>query len=224
MITEEKDYGMSKFFSGVYLWMFIGLAISGLVAYFTSVTPAMWKIVATSYTLIIILELIVVIAFSALRRKVSPNVAKILFIVYSAISGLTLSSIFLVYEIGSIGMVFLSSALMFGLLALYGYTTKTDLSSMGKVLFFALLAIIIMSIINIFVGNSTFGIVISIVSIVVFFGLTAWDMQALKRMYAYYRNDEQELSKMSIYGALDLYLDFVNIFLELLSLFGKRRD
>lgn len=224
MITKEKDYGMSKFFSGVYLWMFIGLAISGLVAYFTSVTPAMWKIVATSYTLIIILELIVVIAFSALRRKVSPNVAKILFVVYSAISGLTLSSIFLVYEIGSIGMVFLSSALMFGLLALYGYTTKTDLSSMGKVLFFALLAIIIMSIINIFAGNSTFGIIISIVSIVVFLGLTAWDMQALKRMYAYYRNDEQELSKMCIYGALDLYLDFVNIFLKLLSLFGKRRD
>lgn len=224
MITEEKDYGMSKFFSGVYLWMFIGLAISGIVAYFTSVTPAMLKIVLSSYTLIIIAELVVVIAFSALRRKVSVNVAKILFVVYSALSGLTLSSIFLVYEIGSIGMVFLSSALMFGLLALYGYTTKTDLSSMGKILLFALLAIIIMSIINIFAGNSTFGIVISIVSIVIFLGLTAWDMQALKRMYVYYSNDEQELSKISIYGALDLYLDFVNVFLKLLSLFGKRRD
>lgn len=224
MITEEKNYGMSKFFSGVYLWMFIGLAISGLVAYFTSVTPAMLKIVLSSYTLIIIAELIVVIAFSALRRKVSPNVAKILFILYSTLSGLTLSSIFLVYEIGSIGMVFMSSALMFGLLALYGYTTKTDLSSMGKILLFALLAIIIMSIINIFAGNSTFGIVISIVSIVIFLGLTAWDMQALKRMYVYYSNDEQELSKISIYGALDLYLDFVNVFLKLLSLFGKRRD
>lgn len=224
MITKEKDYGMSKFFSGVYLWMFIGLAISGLVAYFTSVTPAMWKIVWSGYTLIIILELIVVIAFSALRRKVSPNVAKILFVIYSAISGLTLSSIFLVYEIGSIGMVFLSSALMFGLLALYGYTTKTDLSSIGKVLLFALLAIIIMSVINIFVGNSTFGIVISIISIVVFLGLTAWDMQALKTMYNYYKNDEKELGKVAIYGALNLYLDFINIFLELLSLFGKRRD
>ena len=156
--------------------------------------------------------------------KTSKTVAKLLFVLYSAISGLTLSSIFLVYKIQSVGIVFLSSALMFALLAVYGYTTKQNLSSFGKILLFALLAIIIMSVINIFVGNGTFGIIISVVSIMVFLGLTAWDMQALKSMYNYYANDENELNKIAIYGALDLYLDFINIFLNLLNLFGNSKD
>ena len=222
VINSENK--MSKFFSKVYLWMFIGLLTSGVVAYYTAVTESMLYFVSRYFTFIIILELIVVIAFSALRRKVSPLVAKILFLVYSIISGITLSSIFLVYEIGSIGMVFLSSALMFGLLAVYGYVTKTSLTSLGKILLFALIAVVIMSIINMFIGNSSFSIFISIVSIVIFLGLTAYDMQKLKAVYNYYENDEAELSKASIYGALDLYLDFINIFLDLLRLFGKSRD
>ena len=222
VINSENK--MSKFFSKVYLWMFIGLLTSGVVAYYTAVTESMLYFVSRYFTFIIILELIVVIAFSALRRKVSPLVAKILFLVYSIISGITLSSIFLVYEIGSIGMVFLSSALMFGLLAIYGYVTKTSLTSLGKILLFALIAVVIMSIINMFIGNSSFSIFISIVSIVIFLGLTAYDMQKLKAVYNYYENDEAELSKASIYGALDLYLDFINIFLDLLRLFGKSRD
>ena len=220
----DNNNGISKFFSKVYLWMFIGLLISGGVAYYTSITPSMIKFVYGSYGWILITELIVVIAFSALRKKVSPGIAKVLFVTYAAISGLTLSSIFLVYKIQSIGMVFLSSSLMFGLLAVYGYITKTDLSSFGKILLFALLAIIIMSVINIFAHNGTFGIIISIISIVVFLGLTAWDMQALKAMYNYYASDEKELGKIAIYGALDLYLDFINIFLQLLNLFGKSKD
>lgn len=222
VINSENK--MSKFFSKVYLWMFIGLLTSGVVAYYTAVTESMLYFVSKYFTFIIILELIVVIAFTALRRKVSPLVAKILFLVYSIISGITLSSIFLVYEIGSIGMVFLSSALMFGLLAIYGYVTKTSLTSLGKILLFALIAVVIMSIINMFIGNSSFSIFISIVSIVIFLGLTAYDMQKLKAVYNYYENDEAELSKASIYGALDLYLDFINIFLDLLRLFGKSRD
>ena len=220
----DRENSMSKFFTKVYLWMFIGLLVSGGVAYYTSVTTGIRGLVYSYFNWFLILELVVVIAFSALRKKVSPLVAKILFIVYSVVSGLTLSSIFLVYRLDSIGMVFLSSALMFGLMALYGYITKTNLSSFGKVLIFALLAVIIMSLINMFIGNGTFGIVISIISIVVFLGLTAYDMQSLKAMYNYYENDEAELDKVSIYGALDLYLDFINIFLRLLQLFGKSRD
>lgn len=220
----NSDDGMSRFFSKVYLWMFVGLLISGGVAYYTSITPSMIKFVYSGYAWILILELVVVILFSALRKKVSPTVAKLLFVLYSAISGLTLSSIFLVYKIQSVGIVFLSSALMFALLAVYGYITRQDLSSFGKILFFALLAIIIMSIVNIFVGNGTLGIIISIVSIAVFLGLTAWDMQTLKSMYNYYSNDENELNKIAIYGALDLYLDFINIFLQLLNLFGNSKD
>ena len=185
---------------------------------------AMMKFVYGSFGFILLLELVVVIVFSALRKKVSPLVAKILFLVYSLISGLTLSSIFLVYKLGSVGMVFLSAALMFALLAIYGYTTKSDLSSFGKILIFALIAIIIMSIINIFVKSSGLDLFLCIVSILVFLGLTAWDMNNLKAMYNYYASDEKELSKIAIYGALDLYLDFINIFLNLLSLFGKRND
>lgn len=215
---------MSKFFSKIYLWMFIGLLVSFGSAYYTSVSSGMLRFVYNNYTWILLLELIVVIAFSALRRKVSPMVAKILFIVYSLISGLTLSSIFLVYKIGSIGMVFISAAVMFGLLCAYGYFTKSDLTSFGKILLFALLAVIIMSVISIFIGNGTFEIIISIVSIVVFLGLTAFDMQNLKNIYYYYENNPDELDKASIYGALDLYLDFINIFLNLLNLFGKERD
>lgn len=220
----DSGNGMSKFFTKVYLWMFVGLLISFGVAYYTSTNLNMIYFMLRNYTWIILAELLVVIFFSFLRRKVSSLVAGILFVVYAALSGLTLSSIFIVYEIGSIGMVFLSAALMFGLLAVYGYVTKNDLSSMGKILIFALLAIIIMSLINLFVYNSTFGVIISVISIVVFLGLTAWDMQNLKMIYNYYASDDKELNKASIYGALDLYLDFINIFIQLLSLFGKRKD
>lgn len=224
MVINNNDDGMSRFFSKVYLWMFIGLLVSGGVAYYTSVTPGVRGVVYSAFNWLLILELVIVIAFSALRKKVSPLIAKILFIVYASISGLTLSSIFLVYRLDSIGMVFLSAALMFGLMAAYGYITKTNLSSFGKILIFALLAVIVMSLINMFIGNGTFGIVISIISVVVFLGLTAYDMQNLKAMYDYYANNENELSKVAIYGALDLYLDFINIFLRLLQLFGKSRD
>lgn len=224
VIKNKNENGISKFFTKVYLWMFIGLLLSSISAYFTFVNPAMNSFVYSSFGLILTIELIVVITFSLLRRKVSPMGAKIMFIVYSIISGLTLSSIFIVYKLSSIMVVFLSAAIMFGLLALYGYFTNQDLTSFGKLLIFGLLAVIIMSIINIFVTSQSFDITISIVSIIIFLGLTAWDMQNLKRIYYYYENDSVALDKSAIYGALDLYLDFINIFLDLLRLFGKSRD
>ncbi len=224
VIKNKNENGISRFFTKVYLWMFIGLLLSSISAYFTFVNPAMNTFVYSSFGLILIIELIVVITFSLLRRKVSPMGAKIMFIVYSIISGLTLSSIFIVYKLSSIMVVFLSAAIMFGLLALYGYFTNQDLTSFGKLLMFGLLAVIIMSIINIFVTSQSFDITISIISIIIFLGLTAWDMQNLKRIYYYYENDSVALDKSAIYGALDLYLDFINIFLDLLRLFGKSRD
>ena len=204
--------------------MFIGLLLSTISSYFTFINPAMNSFVYNAFGLILIIELIVVITFSLLRRKVSPMGAKIMFIVYSIISGLTLSSIFIVYKLSSIITVFLSAAVMFGLLALYGYFTNQDLTSFGKLLIFGLLAVVIMSIINIFVTSQSFDITISIISIIIFLGLTAWDMQNLKKIYYYYENDYDALDKSAIYGALDLYLDFINIFLDLLRLFGKSRD
>lgn len=223
-MTKNIDSRMSRFFSQVYLWMFVGLLVSAGVAYYTANSVAMLRFVEQSYFFIIIAELLVVILFTALRKKVSPGMAKLLFIIYAATSGLTLSSIFIAFKITSIAVVFVAAALMFGMLALYGFITKQDLSSLGKILIFALLAIVIVSLINIFVGNSGLSIFISIISVVVFLGLTAWDMQALKSMYNYYQNDESELNKVAIYGALDLYLDFINIFLQLLNLFGSSKD
>ena len=220
----SRERGMSNFLSKVFLWMMIGLLISGGTAYLTYATPSITKFVYQFYTLILLVELIVVISFTALRRKVSPSMAKLLFIIYYIVSCLTLSSIFIVYKLGSIGIVFLAAALMFGLMGIYGLTTKNDLSSFGKILIFALIAIIIMSVINIFVQNSEFNIFICIVSILIFLGLTAWDLNNLKTIYRYYESNEEELNKAAIYGALDLYLDFINIFLNLLNLFGKRND
>lgn len=224
VIKNKNENGISKFFTKVYLWMFIGLLLSTISSYFTFINPAMNSFVYNAFGLILIIELIVVITFSLLRRKVSPMGAKIMFIVYSIISGLTLSSIFIVYKLSSIITVFLSAAVMFGLLALYGYFTNQDLTSFGKLLIFGLLAVVIMSIINIFVTSQSFDITISIISIIIFLGLTAWDMRNLKKIYYYYENDYDALDKSAIYGALDLYLDFINIFLDLLRLFGKSRD
>ena len=222
MVIEKNE--RSRFFAKVYLWMFIGLALSGIVAYFTSVTPKMINFVYKNVFPIFMVEIIVVIAFSALRSKISPVVAKILFAIYSLISGLTLSSIFAYFDMGSVVMTFVSTAVLFGIMAIYGYITNQDLSSFGRLLLFALIAIIIMSIINMFVLNSTLGLIVSVISIVVFLGLTAWDMRNLRNIYDYYSGNKEELDKAAIYGALDLYLDFVNIFIDLLRLFGKSKD
>lgn len=219
----KKDNGISSFFTNVYAWMVVGLLVSGITAYYTSINQSLLSFVYKAFTLLLILEIVVVIVFSFLRKKTNPSLARVMFIIYSLLNGFTLSSIFLYFKIGSVIVVFISAALMFLLLAVYGYVTKTDLSSIGKIFIFALIAIIIMSIINMFLGNGSFGIFISIVSIVVFLGLTAWDMQKLKAIYSYYKDDEKELKTSAIYGALDLYLDFINIFLDLLNLFGKQK-
>lgn len=220
---QNNDLGLSRFFTKVYTWMFIGMLTSGAIAYITSINQNMIRFVYTNFYLIIIAELAVVIILSALRKKVSSSVAKILFILYSALSGLTLCSIFIVFKLDSVLYVFISTAVMFATLSFYGYSTKQDLSSLGKMLLAALISIIICSIINIFTGNGTFGIIISVASVAIFLGLTAWDMQNLKRIYYSYQNDSEQIEKASIFGALNLYLDFINIFLELLNLFGEKK-
>lgn len=222
-VIEKQSNGLSRFITGVYAWMFIGLLVSGVTAYVTANTPSILKFVFSNFFLVIIAELIVVIAFSALLKKVSPIVAKLLFIIYAVINGLTLSSIFIVYELGSITLIFVSSAILFGALAIYGYTTNQDLTSLGRMMFFGLIAILIASLINLFVGNSTLDIILCVVGIVVFLALTAWDMQRIKGIYNSCEDDEM-INKLSIYGALELYLDFINIFLRLLQLFGKSKD
>ena len=171
------------------------------------------------YLVFAILELILVIVLSSRIRKLSPSTCKVMFLLYSFVSGLTFSSIFITYKMVSIMYVFLISALLFGIFALIGYKTKVDLTKFGTYLFMGLFATIIVSIINIFVGNQMLDIIISVVIILIFVGVTAYDIQKIK----YLSNSSIPEENLAIYGALELYLDFINIFLNLLRLFGDDR-
>ena len=211
----------NKIFSKVFFWMFIGLAITFGVGYYVSLNENMLYNVFSKYLwFFLIAEFIVVIALSAGIRKMQPLTAKILFCVYSFLTGLTFSSIFVVYNITSIVFVFGITSLLFLIFALIGYYTKVDLSKLGVYLLMALLGVIICSIINIFVGSETFDLGITIVCLLVFIAYIAYDIQVVKRNLYLIENEDN----LAIYGALELYLDFINIFLRLLRFFGNSRD
>lgn len=206
----------------VFMWMFIGLLVTFGTGSIVSMNQNMlYKVFSSGmYFILIILELGLVIFLSARIRKMNPLTAKITFILYSFVTGLTFSSIFVAYELESIMMVFLIAAVVFGIFAFLGLTTKMDLSKIGTYLLMGLLGIIICLVVNMFLGNETFTLIISIISILIFIGFTAYDIQKIKYLTEYY---EQEDS-LAIIGALELYLDFINIFLDLLRIFGKSRD
>ena len=211
----------NKIFSKVFFWMFIGLAITFGVGYYVSLNEAMlYNVFSKYYIFLIIAELVVVIVLSARIRKMQPTTAKILFCLYSFITGLTFSSIFVVYELMSIMYIFGITAFIMLVFSLIGHYTKIDLTKIGTYLFMALLGIIICSIINMFVGNETFNLTLVIICLIVFIIYIAYDVQVIKRNL--YMIEEED--NLAIYGALQLYLDFINIFLRLLQLFGKNRD
>jgi hypothetical protein len=217
----DKMLESNKIFSKVFFWMFIGLAITFGVGYYVSLNENMLYNVFSKYLwFFLIAEFIVVIALSAGIRKMQPLTAKILFCVYSFLTGLTFSSIFVVYNITSIVFVFGITSLLFLIFALIGYYTKVDLSKLGVYLLMALLGVIICSIINIFVGSETFDLGITIVCLLVFIAYIAYDIQVVKRNLYLIENEDN----LAIYGALQLYLDFINIFLRLLRFFGNSRD
>lgn len=211
----------NKIFSKVFLWMFIGLAITFGVGYYVSLNANMlYNVFKTYYWFLIIAELVVVIFLSARIRKMNPLTAKILFCAYSFLTGLTFSSIFVVYKITSIVYVFGITSLIFLIFALIGYFTKLDLTKIGTYLFMILLGVIICSIINMFVASNSFDLVITIICLIVFIVYIAYDIQIIKRnLYLIPEEDN-----LAIYGALQLYLDFINIFLRLLQLFGRNND
>lgn len=212
---------MRNSFSKVFMWMFIGLLVTFATGFFVSTNTNMLEAIFTSglYWVLAIAELVVVIFLSARIHKMSVTTARITFILYSFLTGLTFSSIFVVYEITSIIYVFLVSAIVFGIFALIGAFTKIDLSKLGTILVMLLVGIIICSIINIFLASSGFNLVICIISLIVFMLFTAYDIQKIKQYQEIYEDD-----KFAIIGALELYLDFINIFLDLLRLFGKSND
>ena len=203
------------------MWMFIGLAITFGVGYYVSLNSNMlYNIFEKYYYLFIIAELGVVLILSARIRKLQPMTAKILFCAYSFLTGLTFSSIFVLYDLTSIVYVFGITSLIFLIFALIGFFTKIDLSKIGVYLFMILVGIIICSIINIFVGSEKFNLGISIACLIVFIIYVAYDVHVIKKnLYAI--PDEENLA---IYGALQLYLDFINIFIRLLQFFGNRKN
>lgn len=212
----------------VYTWMALALAITGIVAYGVASSPALLTALFSNTSSIFILaiaQLGLVWWISARLNKLSLGTATLLFILYSTINGVLFSSIFVIYTMTSIAKVFFITAGAFGLMSLYGYTTKTDLSSLGKILFMALIGLILATIVNIFLKSSAFEMIVSYVAVLIFTGLTAWDTQYIKTMLRDYAYDTSESSqKLALMGALRLYLDFINLFLYLLRIFGSRND
>ena len=209
--------------SKVFIWMFAGLLVTFLTGFVVSLNTNMLINVLSSGALwvILIVELLLVIILSANIHKMKATTAKVCFLLYAFVSGLTFSSVFVMYELGSIMYVFLITAAIFGIFALVGAKTNLDLSKFGTYLMMALLAVIVFLFINIFTASSTADMILSIIIILIFIGFTAYDVQKILRL-----SEESMISEdnLAIYGALELYLDFINIFLELLKYFGQNKD
>ena len=228
---RNKDYAMSTAFPTlmrkVFVWMTLALAITGLTAYGVATSPALLSLIFSSKVTffgLIIAEFALVFAISGAINRLSLSTATLLFILYSVVNGATLSSIFFAFSVATIGKVFFITAGTFGAMALVGYTTKTDLTSMGKLLFMALLGIIIASVVNMFVASSGLDLILSYVGVLVFVGLTAYDTQKIKQMCQAAPDAGESAQKLALIGALSLYLDFINLFLYLLRIFGNNRD
>lgn len=215
----------STLMRSVYYWMAGALAITGLTAMLVANNPALLNFIFSSPTLVwglLIGEIVLVLILSAAINRLSFSTATLLFILYSVVNGVTLSSIFVVYTQGSIASTFFITAGMFGGLALYGSVTKKDLSGMGRFLFMTLIGLIIASIVNIFMHSEMLYWITTFVGVLVFAGLTAWDAQKIQQMALMADDVNESTQKMALLGALTLYLDFVNLFLYLLRIFGKR--
>ena len=228
---RNKDFAMSTAFPAlmrkVFVWMTLALAITGLTAYGVATSPTILSLIFSSKVTffgLIIAEFALVFAISGAINRLSLSTATMLFILYSVINGATLSSIFFAFSVATIGKVFFITAGTFGAMALVGYTTKTDLTSMGKLLFMALLGIIIASVVNMFVASSGLDLILSYVGVLVFVGLTAYDTQKIKQMCQSAPDAGETTQKLALIGALSLYLDFINLFLYLLRIFGNNRD
>lgn len=211
----------------VYVWMAMALCITGLTAYGVASSPNLLLTLYSHHWLIIGLlfaELALVFAISGAINRLSLTTATLLFILYSALTGVTFSSIFVVYTMSSIGKVFFITAGTFAAMAFVGYTTRRDLSKMGGILFMALIGLIIATVVNLFIKSSGLDLVLSYIGVLVFVGLTAWDTQKIKVMLAQQYDMSETSQKLALLGALELYLDFINLFLYMLRIFGSRNE
>ncbi len=219
---QEKE---NVFFKKVYFWMFIGLFLSSLSAYFVVTSPALQNLIFGNSFMIFVLfiiEIIMVVAISAATKKLSADSAMFLFFIYSFVNGLTLSSVVLIYTTASIVSAFVMASIMFLAMAVYGLVSKKNMSGFGPVLFGALIGLVVMMIINIFIKSETFNLVIGLIGIVLFMGMTMYDNNMLRKLVKNI-NGENELNRFAVVGALRLYLDLINLFLSVLRVFGRRR-
>lgn len=214
--------------NSVYQWMMIGLLVSGLSAFMVLHSATLLHIIFGNPYMIWVLFLIelgLVFAISAGINKMDVSTARVLFILFSVIDGMTLASIFIVYTEASIVTTFFVAAMTFGVMSLYGYFTDTDLSSWGNILFAGLIGIIIAIVVNFFLKSPVFEWWISVIGVIIFVGLTAYDTQKIKAMGESMAGDDpQSLHRVAIVGALALYLDFINLFIMMLEFFGNRRN
>ncbi|PLK69075.1 hypothetical protein C0V73_20040 [Rhizobium sp. TH135] len=219
------DEGLRKHMLRVYNYMGLGLVITGIVAFVVSQTPALYvPIFSTPLKWVVMLAPLAFVFFFSFRiHAMSAATAQMAFWAFAAVMGLSLASVFLVFTGTSIARTFFITATMFGAMSLYGYTTKRDLSKFGSFLMMGLIGVVIASIVNIFLGSSALQFAISVIGVVVFVGLTAWDTQNIKEQYAE-NYDQESQQKLAVFGALSLYLNFVNLFQLLLSLTGQREE
>ena len=227
--TREQELSMSAAFPilmrKVYVWMTLALVITGVTAYGVATSPGLMMAIATNKLLfwgLIIAEFGLVVAISAAINKLSLTTATLLFVLYSVINGATLSFIFAIYTMSSIASVFFITAGTFAVMAVIGYTTKKDLTSMGKSLVMALIGIIIATSVNIFLKSTGLQMIVSYLGVLTFVGLTAYDSQKIKQMLLMAPDAGEGAQKIALLGALSLYLDFVNLFIYLLRIFGRR--
>lgn len=209
----------------VYLWMTMAMVITGLTAYLVATNSNIISFIYSNQAVmwgLIIAELAIVIGVTAAINKLSLPVATLLFVLYSVINGALLSSIFLIYTMSSIATVFFITAATFGAMSLFGYFTKQDLTSWGKILMMALIGLIIATVVNLFVKSSGLEMIVSYVGVLIFVGLTAYDTQKIKQMCLQAPDAGESMQKLALLGALSLYLDFINLFIYLLRIFGRR--
>jgi FtsH-binding integral membrane protein len=226
-LPQARQEASTIFLAKVFNWMAMGLGITGIVAYFTANTGLAMTIVGSPLFFVLIIgELGLVFYLSARIEKIQASTASSLFVGYSVLNGLTLSVVFLAYTSSSIAGTFFITAGMFGAMAVYGLVTKRDLSGWGSFLFMGLIGIIIASIVNIFLQSSGMHWIISLLGVFIFTGLTAYDVQTIKKIgeEGIMAQGEAAIRKGSIMGALRLYLDFINLFLMLLRFFGGSRN
>lgn len=222
--TADSDIDLQRIMRLVYMWMGFGTLVTAVVA-FVTVNTSLIDLALNPVALLVavLAELGMVFGLSMAIQRISVNMAMLLFTAYAALNGFTLSLILLAFDVGTVGTAFLATAGLFGVMTVFAFTTKIDLSGMGTYLMMGVIGLIIAMVVNLFINSGPLDMLISMVGVLIFTGLTAYDTQTIGRMAAQMQVEGDATTKFAIIGALKLYLDFINLFLFILRLMGRRR-